>query len=339
MRLQTIIERHWYLRIDPILMIILFPFSLLYEIVIKIRKILFTLRIIPSSKLPVPVVIIGNITVGGAGKTPLTKFIATELTKQNIAFGIVLRGYKSKTKSARIVTANDSSLEVGDEALIYAQAGFKVAIGSKRVMAAKLLLQQHPEIQIILADDGMQHYYLRRNMEICVVDSSRMFGNQQLLPLGPLREPMDRLKKVSAIVVNGNYNLDKLNEILSEYKTPVYHQDIQLINFYNPVLAESKTSAEMGEIANVMAVAGIGNPGRFYDTLEQNGIKIQKVKSFPDHYHYQAHDISDKYAIITTEKDYTKLAQFKLKNVWVAQVTARLNSPAIINQITSLVHP
>lgn len=339
MRLQTIIERHWYLRIDPILMIILFPFSLIYEIAITLRKILFTLRLIPSAKISVPVVIIGNITVGGAGKTPLTKHIASELQQQNIKFGIILRGYKSTTKSARLVNADDNSLEVGDEALIYAQAGFKVAIGSKRINAAKLLLQTYPDIQIILADDGMQHYYLRRDMEICVVDSSRMFGNQQLLPLGPLREPMERLKKVTAIVINGNYNREKLNEILLEYKTPKYYQHIQLTNFYNPVLNQYKSIEEMSTVENIMAVAGIGNPGRFYDTLDQNGIKIQKVKSFPDHYHYQANDISDKYEIITTEKDYTKLAQFKLKNVWIAQVSAQLNSSELVTQIVNLIHP
>lgn len=336
MRLQTIIERHWYLRMDPFLIILLFPFSLIYELVIFVRKILFILHIKRSNKLNVPVVVIGNITVGGAGKTPLTKHIAQTLINQNIKVGIILRGYKSKNNGERIVNAEDKSEEVGDEALIYAQSGFNVAIGSKRVAAAKLLLNQYPDTQVILSDDGMQHYYLKRDMEICVVDSSRMFGNQQLLPLGPLRESMDRLKKVSAIVVNGSYNQDKLNDILSKYDTPTFHQQLDFIEFYNPVKNISKTAIEMAK-NDIVAMAAIGNPGRFYDYLEKLGLKIKGVKSFPDHYHYQASDLVTEYEIITTEKDYTKLAQFKAENVWIARVEARLDNSYILDNILKLI--
>lgn len=337
MRLQTIIERHWYVRMDPILVMVLFPFSIIYEVVIFMRKLLFLLCIKRKTKLNVPVVVIGNITVGGAGKTPLTKHLASQLIARGINVGIILRGYKSTTKTATIVSATDSSTTVGDEALIYAQAGFKVAIGSKRVLAAKLLLQTYPEIQIILADDGMQHYYLARDMEICVVDSSRMFGNQQLLPTGPLREPMTRLNKVSAVVVNGAYNSIELAEILKKYTAPIYHQELELIDFFNPSTQTSKSAIEMAK-SPVVALAAIGNPARFYDYLEKFGLKIKGVKSFPDHYHYQAHDIISEYAIITTEKDYTKLAKFKPSNVWIARVEAKLNNDTLIEQITNLVH-
>ncbi|MDD3265665.1 MAG: tetraacyldisaccharide 4'-kinase [Burkholderiales bacterium] len=336
MKLQTIIERHWYAKLDPFLLIILFPFSILYELVISIRKLLFTLRILPSTKIKVPVVIIGNISVGGAGKTPLTKHIAEELTARGVEFGIVLRGYKSKNKGITIVTPEHTSDEVGDEALIYASSGYKVAIGSKRVNAARALLKQHPNIKIILADDGMQHYALRRNMEICVVDSSRMFGNQQLLPVGPLRESMNRLNKVSAIVINGDYNQVKLNEILNKYKTHIFHQELQFKCFYNPVTNEKLTASEMAK-RHIYAMAAIGNPGRFYDYLEKLGQKIKGVKTFPDHYHYQEHDIVSNLDIITTEKDYTKLAKFKPKNVWITEVSAKLNSDELINKIINLV--
>lgn len=336
MQLQKLIEKHWYIRIDPILFIILFPFSLIFELMANLRKLLFTLRIKRSKKVKVPVVVIGNITVGGAGKTPLTKNIAHELTQQGIKVGIILRGYKSSAKGATIVTKNSSSDEVGDEAIIYAQAGFNVAIASKRVAAAELLLKEYPDTQLILADDGMQHYYLARDMEICVVDSSRMFGNQQLLPLGPLREDLDRLKTVSAIVVNGDYNQEALQKILSKYKTPVYYQSLEFINFYNPVTQETKTAAEMSQ-QEIVAMAAIGNPGRFYNYLEKLGQKIKGVKTFPDHYHYQQSDIPANYAIITTEKDYTKLAKYKLQNVWVAQVAAKLNNELLINNISKLV--
>lgn len=336
MKLQRIIEKHWYLKSDLLLTILLLPLSLIYELIITIRRYLFKLKIKPSTRLAVPVVIIGNISVGGAGKTPLTKYLAQTLSAQGIKVGIILRGYKSSTTTAKIVSAQDDSHEVGDEALIYAQAGHRVAIGAKRVAAGKLLLRQFPDTQLILADDGMQHYYLDRDLEICVVDSSRMFGNQQVLPLGPLREPMNRLNRVDALVVNGNYNHASLDQILLPYQKPIYYQELEFIHFFNPV---TQTIASVAEMKNtsIMAMAAIGNPGRFFDYLEQLGLKINQWQAFPDHYHYQAADINPKYAIITTEKDYTKLAQFKANNIWIAVVQAKLNNEKLIDSIKDLI--
>lgn len=336
MKLQQIIEKHWYLKSDLLLTILLLPLSLIYELIITIRRYLFKLKLKPATRLSVPVVIIGNISVGGAGKTPLTKYLAQTLSAQGIKVGIILRGYKSSTTAAKIVSAQDDSHEVGDEALIYAQAGHRVAIGAKRVAAGKLLLRQFPDTQLILADDGMQHYYLARDLEICVVDSSRMFGNQQVLPLGPLREPMSRLNRVDALVVNGNYNHTSLDQILRPYQKPIYYQELEFIHFFNPV---TQTIASVAEIKNtsIMAMAAIGNPGRFFDYLEQLGLKINQWQAFPDHYHYQAADINPKYAIITTEKDYTKLAQFKADNIWIAVVQAKLNNEKLIASIKDLI--
>lgn len=336
MRLQQIIEKHWYQKSDPVLTILLLPFSLIYELVVTIRRVLFKLRLKRTSKLSVPVVIIGNISVGGAGKTPLTKYLAQTLTRQGIKVGIILRGYKSTTTNATLVSAQDDSLTVGDEALIYAQAGYNVAIGSKRVAAGKLLLQQFPDTQLILADDGMQHYYLARDLEICVVDSTRMFGNQQVLPLGPLREAMRRLNSVDAIVVNGNYNVNKLDKILLPYHKPTYRQELEFVHFFNPVSQTITSIAEMTQ-KPILAMAAIGNPSRFFDYLEQLGLKITQWQAFPDHYHYQAADIDPKYAIITTEKDYTKLAKFQANNIWIAVVSAKLNSKELIERIKDLI--
>ena len=336
MNLQKLIERHWYVKQDPFLIALLFPMSLIYEIINSIRRILFMLRILPVTKINVPVVVIGNITVGGAGKTPLTKHLAQQLTDKGYKVGIILRGYKSDTSNATIVTHHSTSTQVGDEALIYAQSGFNVAIASKRVKAAQLLLKQYPDTQIILADDGMQHYYLKRDLEICVVDSSRMFGNEQLLPLGPLRESLSRLKKVDATIVNGDYNKVKLAEKLIEYKTKTHQQNLQFIDFYNPITKESKTATEMAKTP-ICAMAGIGNPGRFYDYLENLGMSIKAVKSFPDHHNYTKDDIISRIStIITTEKDYTKLAQFKPKHIWIARVEAQLSNVELINQVIAL---
>ncbi len=337
MKLQTIIESHWYSKFDPIIGVVMFPFSLIYELIVKIRWLLFKLGLKRSTKLPVPVVIIGNISVGGVGKTPLTKMLANELKLRGINTGIILRGYKGSSKNARIVTAQDDTSLVGDEALIYAQAGFKVAIGSKRVEAAKLLLATYPEIQLILADDGMQHYYLKRDLEICVIDSSRILGNQQVLPLGPLREPMSRLKTIDYFAINGKHNQEQLNKILTKYKKPVVYQELRFINFYNPVLDKTATIEELNKIGELLPMAAIGNPQRFYYFLKDLGVSFRKVKSLPDHHDYVINDIPDDYTIITTEKDYTKLAKFKNKRIWVANVSAELSDESLINKIISLI--
>lgn len=336
MKLQQIIEKHWYQKSDPILTIILMPFSLIYELIVTIRRILFKLKLKSSHKLAVPVVIIGNISVGGAGKTPLTKYLAHSLSQQGIKVGIILRGYKSTTTNATIVSAQDDSLSVGDEALIYAKSGYRVAIGSKRVAAGKLLLQHFPDTQLILADDGMQHYYLARDLEICVVDSSRMFGNQQMLPLGPLREGLNRLNTVDAIIINENYNAAQLNKILLPYQKPIYYQKLEFVHFFNPVTQVTLNVTEMAQ-QNILALAAIGNPGRFFNYLEKLGLKINKWQAFPDHYHYQATDIDSKYAIITTEKDYTKLAKFQANNIWITVVNAKLTNEELIERIKGLI--
>jgi len=338
MKLQSILENHWYSKFDPFLGIILFPFSLIYETIVRIRKFLFKIKLKSSTRLPVPVVIIGNISVGGAGKTPLTKMLAEELSNKGVNVGIILRGYKGDNKNAKIVSAHDDSSVVGDEALIYAKNGFKVAISSKRVEAGKLLFATYPETQVILADDGMQHYYLQRDLEICVIDSSRLLGNQQLLPAGPLREPVSRLNSVDFIVVNGSQNQAQLKNMLSAYKTPILNQELDFECLYNPINGKSVSAQELNNL-KLLPMAAIGNPQRFYAYLRDLGIRFDKVKSLPDHHHYQESDIPAGYTIITTEKDYTKLSRFNNPNIWVAKVKAKLNDESIINAILSKINP
>lgn len=336
MRLQKIIEKHWYQKLNPLLSIPLFIFSLVYKVIVHIRCSLFWLNIKRSTRLGVPVVIVGNISVGGAGKTPLTKYLASKLQSEGIKVGIVLRGYKSLIKDAYIVNKHDDSEKVGDEALIYANAGFLVAIGANRVNAAKLLLEKFPDIKLIIADDGLQHYYLARDFEICVVDSTRGFGNQNLLPMGPLRESIARIKKVDALVINGSDNQEKLAQLMTAYKVPAYMQTIELIDIFNPVTGKSLTVSESKDI-KFMAVAGIGNPMRFFLYLTNIGVSLAGTQSYPDHYHYEAKDIDREYEIITTEKDYTKLAKFKLINVWIARVNAKIDNPELLDRIKKLV--
>ena len=158
MQLQQLIERHWYKKNNPLLCFLLLPLSLVFFCISKLRAYLYRSGIFKSYKLPVPVVIIGNISVGGAGKTPLTKHLAAALSAEGISVGVILRGYKSETKHATVVKSTDDSVKVGDEALIYANSGIRVAIGSNRYQAGLALLKQYPDIQIILADDDQKSF-------------------------------------------------------------------------------------------------------------------------------------------------------------------------------------
>jgi tetraacyldisaccharide 4'-kinase len=304
-----------------------------------LRRYLLRLNLIKTKRLPVPVVVIGNLTVGGCGKTPLTKSIAQNLQAHGYKVGIILRGYKAQNTKARLISPEDSSAEVGDEALIYAQAGLAVAIAKKRVDAGHCLLARYPQLQLILADDGLQHYQLHRDLEICVIDSSRMFGNQHLLPLGPLREPISRLKQVDAIVINQSTSSAKTAATLKRFAVPIYFQHLQLLYFLNPSNGKKVTAKEFAG-QKIQAMAGIGNPHRFFNFLEKNGILLIQKQAFPDHHNYQLQDLNlfnPEYAIITTEKDFTKLATFKQNNLWVAIVEVKLNQQQLYHSIINLI--
>ena len=204
------LQHHWY-RLSP-LHILLFPLSLIFRVLSALRCFLYRSDILASVKLPVPVVEVGNISVGGTGKTPLTLWLAQQLIENGWHPGIVSRGY-TRTNGRKMtpheVSIDDAADEVGDEPLLMAQRALcPVWISRNRPAAALALLQAHPECDIILSDDGLQHYRLQRDAEIAVIDGARRFGNGMLLPAGPLREPKSRLRKVDAIVINGGQTHD-----------------------------------------------------------------------------------------------------------------------------------
>lgn len=331
MKLQQIIEKHWYIKINPLLAAVLLIPALVFLIISKIRYYLYKFRILKSYRLSVPVIIIGNISVGGVGKTPLTKMLALQLQEHGKNIGIILRGYKAQNTTARIVHANSNSLEVGDEALIYATNGLKVAIGSNRYQAGLKLLEAYGNLDIILADDGLQHYKLQRDFEIAVVDATRLFGNQCVLPLGPLRETISRLTLVDAIVLNGHKN----SEILAPLMDKLYFQEMILDKIYNPVTKESVDAAYFND-KHVTAIAAMGNPNRFFNLLHSYGIKAQQQLIYPDHYHYTADDIPNEGLVLVTEKDYTKLAKFNNPNIYMILVKAKLNNNNLLNRLLKL---
>lgn len=334
-KLQQIIEKHWYKNNNVYLSVILLPLSIIFFAISKIRRLLYKLNILKSYKLPVPVIVIGNISVGGVGKTPLTQYIATELIKQGIYVGIILRGYKSSSKNPSIVTKDSDSLTVGDEALIYAQHDIPVAIGKNRYLAGSCLLKKYPQTQIILTDDGLQHYRLKRNYEIIVIDNSRMFGNKFILPMGPLRECISRLKTVNAIAINGsNVNLEKFAiDYGLDKNILTVTQQLYLVDIYNPI-TKNKVDNLYFSSKQVIAMAAMGNPERFFNFIESLGINPEKKISFPDHHHYTKNDIPDNFTdILVTEKDYTKLTKLNNDKIWIVRVKVKLSSEDLIKQI------
>ena len=305
------IEGLWYGR-HP-LTLLLAPLSWLYLAALACRRFMYAAGILPVTRLPVPVIVVGNLTVGGTGKTPLVIWLARYL--QTLAYkpGIVSRGYGGATQSqARRVEPGSDPALVGDEPVLLAQrTGRPVAVAPDRVKAALALLRQ-TDCDILLSDDGLQHTSLGRDVEIVVVDGVRRFGNGRCLPAGPLREPAARLDTVDMVVAGGRAAGD---EFLMEYTgLPVKSLD-------------GGQEAELADFAKqtVHAVAAIGNPGRFFSMLRRNGIDAEE-HAFPDHHDFRRSDLEfgDNAAVLMTEKDAVKCRRFGLENAWYVPVDVRL---------------
>lgn len=273
---------------------------------------------------PVPVIVVGNITVGGTGKSPLVIRLVEHLRQQGYKPGVISRGYRAEPPTTPyFVTAASSAAEAGDEPLmIVRRTGVALVISPDRVAAAKLLLEQ-TECDLIISDDGLQHYALNRNIEIAVIDGARGFGNRRCLPEGPLREPVKRLDEVDLIVVNGASPETVLEAYHREKGFPMTLQPGDLVS-----LSTGRAVAAdcwIGE-REVNAVAAIGNPARFSDTLAALGFK-PLLHSFPDHHHYTDTDLSFErnLPLIMTEKDAVKCDHIVLENAWYLQVDAELD--------------
>ena len=324
------LQHHWY-RLSP-LHLLLYPVSLVFRTLSALRRVLYRSGILASVKIPVPVVVVGNISVGGTGKTPLTLWLAQQLIENGWHPGIVSRGYtknKVRQKTPREVSFDDAANVVGDEPLLMAQRALcPVWIGRDRPAAALALLQFHPECDIILSDDGLQHYRLQRDAEIVVIDGARRFGNGLMLPAGPLREPASRLSRVDAVVINGG--------LASNSEFAMNLTGSQFYNLLNP--GTTQTADEFAG-QRLHAIAGIGHPQRFFSHLEHLGLTAQQ-HAFPDHHHYSAIDIAfdDADAILMTEKDAVKCAAFANEKCWVLRVDAQV-SPALAQLIIEKVTP
>ena len=294
---------------------LLWPISLLYQAVLQLKKGLFHLGILKQRYLPVPVIIVGNITVGGTGKTPFVIWLAKQLQQAGYHPGIISRGYGGKAESypQKVMPSSDPAI-VGDEPIIISRHTLcPMVVAPDRFAAGKMLLRDY-DCNIIIADDGLQHYALGRDIEIVIIDGQRRFGNQLCLPAGPLREPLSRLQHVDFIVEShGSGSAD--------YTMTLFQ--LHAINLADPTKIQALSSFT-GQ--SVHAIAGIGNPQQFFDQLSAHGLQVIN-HSFDDHHPFQPKDINfnDNKPILMTEKDAVKCQFFAGSNTWYIPIEATIS--------------
>jgi len=303
--------RHWYRR--SALAWLLWPASLVFGFLVLFRKTLYRVRLLKSVHPGIPVIVVGNLVAGGSGKTPLVLWIAEFLKSKGWSPAIVSRGFGARLEAPRAATVASGATEVGDEPVLLARrSGCPVWVGPDRVRVIEALRAQHPEVDVVILDDGLQHYRLRRDLEIVVVDA-RGFGNGFLLPAGPLREPPSRLRSVGAVVSH-------------ESSITGYSMSLDGETLHRMADARERCSVRDFAGQEVHAVAGIGHPNRFFLHLAHLGLK-PVPHPFPDHHPFRATDLEfgDGAPVLLTEKDAVKLRHTARPNWWVLPVTARLD--------------
>ena len=306
----------WYKK--SLWLYLLYPFSLIFSYLTSRRRRKFLKNKISAYSAEIPIVVVGNLTIGGTGKTPLVKYIATELSNKGYKPGIVSRGYGGRFKETLQVTDQTSVKETGDEALILAKLNFPFYIDKNRVRAVKNLVANH-DCDIIISDDGLQHYQMGRNIEIAVIDGKRRFGNNLTFPAGPLRESKKRLESVDFIINNSGPT-----------EEGEYLMNISPSKFVHLKSGKSYTVENWPMHNQVHAVAGLGNPGRFFDLLDKLGFDLIR-HPYPDHHNFSSSDIFylDHLPIVMTEKDASKCKDFDNNKIWYLTIDADVNNKFI----------
>ena len=292
---------------------LLWPLSLVFGIGVALRRSLYFVRILKSAHPGVPVVVVGNITVGGSGKTPLAIWVAEFLKSKGWSPAILSRGYGAKVEAPRAATVASDAAEVGDEPIVLARrSGCPVWVGADRIAVAAALRAAHPDVNVLVLDDGLQHYRIRRDVEIAVVDA-RGLGNGFLLPAGPLREPRLRLRTVDAVVARGS-------------AVTGYAMKLEGEEMHRMTDARERRPLKAFAGQKVHAAAGIGDPNRFFLHLGAAGLKVIP-HPFPDHHPFSARDLEfgDGLPVILTEKDAVKLRSAARPEWWVLPVSAKLD--------------
>ena len=309
---ESLLVRLWY-GTHP-LQLLLRPLSYLFGLVAGMRRRAYKAGILRQYRAPVPVIVVGNICVGGVGKTPVVIDLIARLKADGWRPGVVSRGYGGQARQATPVTAQSDPALVGDEPVLIAQrAACPVVVAARRADAARLLVAQG--CNIIVADDGLQHYALARDFEIVVIDGERRHGNGWLLPAGPLREPEKRLADVDLVLVSGrgaradehavSGQLGRARHLLTGRRSDVH------------------------DFSEVHAVAGIGNPDKFFDALANAGLRVTE-HAFADHHRFVAHDLHlpGDQAILMTEKDAVKCQAFRDSRCWAVEYDAHIPEAA-----------
>jgi tetraacyldisaccharide 4'-kinase len=320
------LPRLWYRRRLHPALIPLLPLSWLFYLLVRLRLGLYRYGAIRSYRLPVPVIVVGNLTVGGSGKTPLVLWLVERLRELGWQPGIISRGYGGAADDVRSVTVDSSASVVGDEPLLLVRrSNAPVFIGRDRVSAGLALLEAHPDCNVIVSDDGLQHYGLHRTVEIAVFDS-RGAGNACLLPAGPLREPLHRLTAATAVVWNAipQEQITKQPEY-PRFTVPQFAMRLVAQRFFSLMDARRNCTADDLRDKRLYAMAGIGDPARFFAQLEVLGLGFE-AHPFPDHHAYSAADLAfaQDGVLLMTEKDAVKCAALITHEAWVLPVDAQM---------------
>lgn len=312
------IRRIWYGTEQPGWALLIL--SKIFSKLAALRRRLYKLGLLKSHKLSAPVIVIGNITAGGGGKTPMVIWLVNYLKEKGYKPGIVSRGHGGKRKvEPMFVTAHADAQASGDEPLLMAQhTGVPVMVGKSRVKAAQALIKQY-KVNIIVSDDGMQHYAMHRDAEIVMLDAAWQTGNQQFIPAGPLREPLSRLEQVDMTIYKG----------IVEGK---HHFRYQIDRIYRLNKASEAQDIESFRGKKIHAIAGIANPNSFFSLLAENGLAVVK-HPLPDHHQIQATELEQytepNSVFMMTEKDAVKCIDLKLDNIWVVRLKISLHKDSV----------
>ena len=325
MSLHAILEQHWQ-RPKWWLTPLLWPLARLFQALAALRRYAYARGWLQQQHLPCAVAVVGNIHAGGVGKTPITAALASGLRARGVAVGIVSRGYGRRSKEVLLLDQYSRAADVGDEPLmLWRQTGVPVAVGAQRFQAAQALLAAHPETQLILCDDGLQHYALARDWEIVVFPAADVARRLDLLPNGGLREPLSRLHTVDALVVSQG-SADDVARLRQNQGLPpqllVCASRIRAGRLYR--LNTPAHTVTAGELAGtpIAALAAIARPQRFFDALRDLGLPPVLCKALPDHAELTPADLPVAEIVIITEKDAVKLAAYDLPQVWVLPIEA-----------------
>ena len=325
------------------------PLAGLYGLLLLIRRALYALGLLQQTRLPVPVIVVGNIFVGGTGKTPFVIWLVEQLRAHGWQPGVISRGYGAQHGQVTEVQVDSDYQAAGDEPLLIMQrTGVPVVVGRRRVAAGQHLLHAHPEVDILISDDGLQHYALARTLEIQICDS-RGHGNGWLLPAGPLREPASRrsdffvVNAATAVTSNAPLNAllnatPKLLPTVDAHRMTLQAEFAERLN--HPSQRQPLSTISSGK--RIVAAAGIGHPQRFFDMLSKHGVQLVDTLALPDHFDYGHNPFAMVSAdmILITEKDAVKCARINSiandARLWVVPVTATIAEPLIDNIVETL---